>query len=29
MPAALHDAWATVVPDMKDRHGPLPRSCSR
>lgn len=24
MPAALHDAWATVVPDMKDRHGPLP-----
>ncbi|MFD4554544.1 YoaK family protein [Streptomyces sp. NPDC058469] len=24
MPAALHDAWTTVVPDMKDRHGPLP-----
>ncbi|WP_427918816.1 DUF1275 family protein [Streptomyces sp. cg40] len=24
MPAALRDAWATVVPDMKDRHGPLP-----
>ncbi|MEU1625384.1 YoaK family protein [Streptomyces sp. NPDC020096] len=21
---ALRDAWATVVPDMKDRHGPLP-----
>ncbi|MET7574362.1 YoaK family protein [Streptomyces sp. NPDC005492] len=24
MPAALRDAWATVVPDMEDRHGPLP-----
>jgi uncharacterized membrane protein YoaK (UPF0700 family) len=21
---ALQDAWTTVVPDMKDRHGPLP-----
>uniref|UniRef100_A0AAU1ZS69 DUF1275 domain-containing protein n=1 Tax=Streptomyces sp. NBC_00093 TaxID=2975649 RepID=A0AAU1ZS69_9ACTN len=24
MPAALRDAWATVVPDMRGRHGPLP-----
>ncbi|SOD89590.1 DUF1275 family protein [Streptomyces sp. Ag109_G2-15] len=24
MPAALRDAWATLVPDMRDRHGPLP-----
>ncbi|TQK42682.1 uncharacterized membrane protein YoaK (UPF0700 family) [Streptomyces sp. SLBN-118] len=24
MLAALQDAWTTVVPDMRDRHGPLP-----
>jgi hypothetical protein len=24
MSAVLRDAWTTVVPDMKDRHGPLP-----
>ena len=24
MPAVLRDAWTTVVPDLKDRHGPLP-----
>ncbi|MCX4906358.1 YoaK family protein [Streptomyces sp. NBC_00878] len=24
MSAVLRDAWATVVPDMEDRHGPLP-----
>jgi uncharacterized membrane protein YoaK (UPF0700 family) len=24
MSAVLRDAWATVVPDMRDRHGPLP-----
>jgi uncharacterized membrane protein YoaK (UPF0700 family) len=24
MSAALRDAWTTVVPDMRDRHGPLP-----
>ena len=24
MPVLLRDAWTTVVPDMKDRHGPLP-----
>ena len=24
MPVVLRDAWTTVVPDLKDRHGPLP-----
>jgi uncharacterized membrane protein YoaK (UPF0700 family) len=24
MSAVLRDAWTTVVPDMEDRHGPLP-----
>ncbi|MFJ2269776.1 YoaK family protein [Streptomyces sp. NPDC087849] len=24
MPVMLREAWSTVVPDMKDRHGPLP-----
>ncbi|KPI20197.1 hypothetical protein OK006_1985 [Actinobacteria bacterium OK006] len=24
MLVVLRDAWATVVPDGKDRHGPLP-----
>ncbi|MFC9841862.1 YoaK family protein [Streptomyces sp. NPDC060223] len=24
MAVALREAWATVVPDMRDRHGPLP-----
>lgn len=24
MSVALRDAWTTVVPDMRDRHGPLP-----
>ncbi|MFD4530242.1 YoaK family protein [Streptomyces sp. NPDC058470] len=24
MAVALRDAWTTVVPDMRDRHGPLP-----
>ncbi|MFK4106102.1 YoaK family protein [Streptomyces sp. NPDC019531] len=24
MPAALREAWTTLVPDMGDRHGPLP-----
>ena len=24
MLVVLHDAWTTVVPDVKDRHGPLP-----
>lgn len=24
MPVLLRDAWGTLVPDMSDRHGPLP-----
>ncbi|MFD0337666.1 YoaK family protein [Streptomyces sp. NPDC127117] len=24
MPVLLREAWSTVVPDLKDRHGPLP-----
>ncbi|WP_406385180.1 hypothetical protein [Streptomyces sp. NBC_01618] len=24
VPVVLREAWSTVVPDMNDRHGPLP-----